>query len=573
MSSGKPEENKNLLAKVARLVRNPGTGWAELDSPAAGSESGYSKQMLKEMIERKRRNDFVRKREFDMLRKLRQNEVLAGHDPAARPSFFQSSLASRPDDRAGTLKKIDEIEAQMSQQWWKSRDGNLSVLNPMTTLSDPMPLGPTTGGSLPGALRGELPPSRQGSIDIGDADAAPMLNFDFSFQPDPAPAHTAPPGSAAAARAARPAPPPPPPPPQAFSHDLEFEDPAIRFATGDFEGAEQALQALVAHGGARQDHAETWMALFDFYRAVGRQQQFDEVAMDFAARFARSAPQWVSFRDAGQTDSQRADPGGPQANMLWTSPAALGAQSLALLQPLLARSPAPWRLSWTRLCAIEDAALEPLHRLLADWCRQPRELHFMDVAALEQVLRQRTVSGDRAVNPAWWRLRMEALRMLHRPDEFEIVALDYCVTYEVSPPSWETPRSQVRQILPDGSTEDAAEDHAAGGSPVSPLPDGPSIDLPGGIAQAELRGELLGDALPALRTLEDRLGAAEQVEISCEWLVRMDFTASGTLLNWVALQQAEGRQVHFTDVHRLIAAFFGVVGIGSGGARISLRRD
>jgi hypothetical protein len=37
-----------------------------------------------------------------------------------RPSFFQSSMAS-PDDRAVTLKKIDEIEAQMSQQWWKSK--------------------------------------------------------------------------------------------------------------------------------------------------------------------------------------------------------------------------------------------------------------------------------------------------------------------------------------------------------------------------------------------------------------------------------------------------------------------
>ena len=38
-----------------------------------------------------------------------------------RPSFFQSSLPSKPDDRAETLKKIDEIEAQMSMQWWKTK--------------------------------------------------------------------------------------------------------------------------------------------------------------------------------------------------------------------------------------------------------------------------------------------------------------------------------------------------------------------------------------------------------------------------------------------------------------------
>src|SRR3954465_10617255 len=112
-----------LLSRVVRFVKNPGTPWGE-DQGDTDRESTYSKQMLKEMIERKRRNDFVRKREFDMLRKMRRSEVMAGQDPGARPSFFQSSLPSRPDDRATTLKKIDEIEAQMSMQWWKNKNGS-----------------------------------------------------------------------------------------------------------------------------------------------------------------------------------------------------------------------------------------------------------------------------------------------------------------------------------------------------------------------------------------------------------------------------------------------------------------
>src|SRR3954464_1863717 len=113
-----------LLSRVVRFVRNPASGFNENEVGDAGHESSYSKQMLKEMIERKRRNDFVRKREFDMLRKMRRSEVMAGQDPAARPSFFQSSLPSKPDDRATTLKKIDEIEAQMSMQWWKNKNGD-----------------------------------------------------------------------------------------------------------------------------------------------------------------------------------------------------------------------------------------------------------------------------------------------------------------------------------------------------------------------------------------------------------------------------------------------------------------
>jgi hypothetical protein len=87
-----------------------------MDSDAGG----YDKQALKAMIERKRQNDFVRKREFDQLRKLRNRDPGALAN-MARPSFFQTSLPSDVEGRAVTLKKIDEIEAQMSRQWWKSK--------------------------------------------------------------------------------------------------------------------------------------------------------------------------------------------------------------------------------------------------------------------------------------------------------------------------------------------------------------------------------------------------------------------------------------------------------------------
>ena len=107
-----------LLSKTVRFVRNPTVQWTELDSLTEDRESQYSKQMLKEMIERKRRNDFVRRREFDQLRKLRQREVLQGHrteDLSNRHSFFQSSMAS-PDERAVTLKKI-ELENPQAGIW------------------------------------------------------------------------------------------------------------------------------------------------------------------------------------------------------------------------------------------------------------------------------------------------------------------------------------------------------------------------------------------------------------------------------------------------------------------------
>jgi len=117
----KDDSNGGFLSKVAKFVRHPTTSWADLDTRTADRESEYSKAALKEMIERKRRNDFVRKREFDALRKVRSREGTSEAGQGLRPSFFQSSLPSRPDDRAMTIKKIDEIEAQMSMQWWKTK--------------------------------------------------------------------------------------------------------------------------------------------------------------------------------------------------------------------------------------------------------------------------------------------------------------------------------------------------------------------------------------------------------------------------------------------------------------------
>jgi hypothetical protein len=96
--------------------------WQRLARPPAaaaddvGAQSTYSRETLQAMIERKRHNDALRHQEFDALRKLRQREPRDAPG-AAHPTLFHSSIPSGPDERATTLKKINEIEAQMSIQW------------------------------------------------------------------------------------------------------------------------------------------------------------------------------------------------------------------------------------------------------------------------------------------------------------------------------------------------------------------------------------------------------------------------------------------------------------------------
>jgi ABC-type transporter Mla MlaB component len=62
------------------------------------------------------------------------------------------------------------------------------------------------------------------------------------------------------------------------------------------------------------------------------------------------------------------------------------------------------------------------------------------------------------------------------------------------------------------------------------------------------------------------------IEFNCRHLLRVDFGAAGDLLNWSMAQKKENRQVRFNQVNRLVAAFFGVIGLTEA-ARVVLRRD
>jgi hypothetical protein len=81
------------------------------------------------------------------------------------------------------------------------------------------------------------------------------------------------------------------------------------------------------------------------------------------------------------------------------------------------------------------------------------------------------------------------------------------------------------------------------------------------LASVELAGQLVGDISATLKKMDADLGNAVIVNISCTKLIRVDFIAAGDLLNWVLQRRSENRGVSFSEAHRLIALFFGAMGI------------
>jgi ABC-type transporter Mla MlaB component len=349
------------------------------------------------------------------------------------------------------------------------------------------------------------------------------------------------------------------------THDPELDEAVIAFANADFDQCEQSLADLTGPAGARAQHAETWLVLFDLYRATGQQQKFETLANDYAQQFGWSAPQWFSMPRlvAEAAAEERTAPVARSAGPVgWVAPERLDADGVARLSSLALQMPLPWVFDWGALRTLDAEASARLSELFRSWIPQDLDMHWMSGERLFDVLKEASPTGDRDADPAFWQLRLDALRMTNRPDQFDEAAIDYCVTYEVSPPSWESARCAVR--VAGGGDATTQPPLSVVGDATTSFQESQTADESGHlveVANLDLSGQLIGDVTMTLERMNRQLAKAQIVNVSCARLIRVDFIAAGELLNWVLARRSENRTVCFQDAHRMIAMFFGAMGI------------
>ena len=630
-------ENESFFRKVVRFVANPATDWTDLNSRQEETkELELEKSELKAMIERKRRNDFVRKREFDLLRRVRREglspEQLATLGTSSRLDDSEARLPenqSRPD---GVKAKIDEIEQQMvgdagfnstgrgrGPGSYAPAPGPAAASAAIAASAPPAPPAPSLAPAAP-ALRAamfemELRQANPAAAPAGAAAPAnaaagsPYARSGAAAALSPLPDITLPP-------AAAPAPVqmvsglPPLAPLSAVSfdaaglgpvsgraplaentdfgssfavevsevvHDPELDEAVIAFANADFGPCEDALQRITGVGGERSQHAETWLVLFDLYRAIGQQQRFESLALDYAQQFGWSAPQWYSLPKL-VADALADEPivtssaSRSHGDVGWVCPDIMDIEAVALLRSQSLQMPLPWVFDWSGLRSVDAEAAMQLSMVFRLWAGQALEMRWQAGERLFTVLQDAAPTGVRDADPAFWLTRLDALRLANRADQFDEAAIDYCVTYEVSPPSWEPARCKVHISGSNLSTRNPQMSVVSDVS-TSFLESSLAEDMGGGIemAHVELSGQLVGDISATLEKLQGKLGNAPVVSVSCARLIRVDFIAAGDLLNWVLARRNEARAVQFVDAHRLLALFFGAMGINEH-AKVQVRK-
>jgi ABC-type transporter Mla MlaB component len=364
------------------------------------------------------------------------------------------------------------------------------------------------------------------------------------------------------------------------------EEAAILYANGQLDVAEQSLRAGLADN--RNDRMPWWM-LFDLYQAGAREEAFDSIAIDYASHFETSPP---AYRAAASGAAGMGDSAGGQAFSGVTPTASLsgcldagaGAR-LARLQaaPLSAASAAsaasavsatsaapaasaasvasaalpatlaPVRLEFSAVSGATPEGCAVLLDTLQALRREGRELVLAGADHLVGVLRPMLAIGEGAASQAPWLLLLELLLLLNREKDFEETAMDYCVTFEVSPPSFEAPARTALSI----STGNGAGNSTGNSAGI----EGDRFLLPAVIE---------GDSATLLAAIETYALERPLLVLDCSRLARIDYGAAAVLvtrLRTLATQDGDGdgrsgsgRIVELRDLNHLVAALLRLLG-------------
>jgi ABC-type transporter Mla MlaB component len=324
-----------------------------------------------------------------------------------------------------------------------------------------------------------------------------------------------------------------------------IDETAILFSNGQFDAAEAVLRAGLRRDDLGSAARAAWHMLFELVNQRGDRAAFEQLTMDYALRFEHSPPAWMDYaaaagRPAAAAPQAPAHSGAPSVRLAQTIDAGIVGHLEQLRALTAAHAAVQLDVSDARSVDIDGASL--LLRVLGAFKRSNRELTLVGAAGFADVLSRAVESGRRDPSDAVWMLLLEALRMLDRNEQFEETAIQYCITFEVSPPSWEPPAANLKVA-------------AAANAPATPADGAPAG------APLELRGVVEGDGEPHFSRLVASAKNQPQVVIDCLHLRRLAFSAGSSLLGAVQRIRKAGTAVELRNANTLVAALLHLLGV------------
>ena len=313
-----------------------------------------------------------------------------------------------------------------------------------------------------------------------------------------------------------------------------LEDAALRYASGQAQGA----RALLAQG-VETDHDTklsplAWLALFDLLQRAGDRTAFDQFALKYVVQFERSAPGWEA------TGKPQIGPRAVSGGYIGLT-GKLTAASAIQLEPLkraMAKAASEVRLDVMSVTGFDDEGARLLAQVLAEARRRKFQLVLQRFEKLKPVL-EVAVKKGRAGGEGAWLLSLELLQWTDAHAAFEDRALEYAVTFELSPPSWEPPAVPL----------------AAVEAPIEAAPEGADADT------LVWTGVMAGSTMPQLVRLTEHAQGRAVIPVDLSSVERIDFVCAGALLNSINRIEGQRKAVQIVGASPIIRALLLLIGI------------
>jgi anti-anti-sigma regulatory factor len=445
------------------------------------------------------------KKEDQPARKSATGDTPKKRDAALGPntkSPLDQAQLQRKAARAATAMKIDEIESEMSSEFVKPLpfSGNTMPAQFPDTLTRNTNVRPTKpGDTVPlEHVTTKLP-------EMGDSTAF-LLGADTMAGP-----------VAISSSEAAPV----------------IEEAAILFANGQTK----LIEPILTHAIAEEAPPMVWGMLFDLYQITGQRTAFENLSIQYAHKFEMSPPTWIE-NDAAEKSKEAAPRASSTPSVAFSGKLDAGiVKQLERIKNLAERSDV-LKLEFVRVAAVDPIGCGLLLSVLKKLQKSGHNLILVGAAELAEKIQSILMVGRRDETEAPWLLMLELLRLLNREAEFEERSIDYCVTFEVSPPAFVSPQDKVTTDV----EETAAQDEENADRFAMPaLVDG---------ATATLVQQITAYA-------HDR----NPVMLDCSGLTRMDFNAAGQLFGGLTPLLSAGKQIVLYHPNHFIIALCGVMGV------------
>ena len=303
----------------------------------------------------------------------------------------------------------------------------------------------------------------------------------------------------------------------------DIEQVVVMFANSQ-DSAARALLEMLIRAYPSAEGRRFWALLFDLLQVTGDRAAFEKLGSEFTEVCETSPPTWLP--EAAVVPGVAV---GSKHFVLQGVLTAEGAQPVAELARLLHQKQ-PVSVDCGKLIGCDDEVAGELAELLGRARRNRLPVTLENIDGLLGRLSERLVVGEASHAPAWL-LLLELLQRHATQEVFEERAVDYAVTFELSPPSWEPLSAAVKLSVSAVRARDDA---------------------------FYFSGEIKSSRFDELVEVCKK---HDQPILDFSGVRRMDFFSAGQLVNRLGPYKNAGREIVIRSPNHLVAELMAVVGL------------